>query len=96
MGAVVYAQLEVAYSDTDFTLEIAKLSLSISREQVVIDDATSMKLDEAISKLTSSKRGMLAKAMNFLSPALPVIGYVSMLSFIAAYTLIVIYLFRLW
>jgi hypothetical protein len=96
LGAVIYGQLEVAYSDTDLIIAIGKAGLSMIREQVVIHDATAMQVEDAISKGLSSKLGRLAKAMNFLTPAIPVIGYASMATFFAAYTLVSYYLLKLW
>jgi hypothetical protein len=92
----IHVQLEAAYSGTDFIVAIMKVSLKAAREQTPIDDATAAKLEDAMNAGMAPKRGRIAKIMNGLYPSVPYVGYASMAAFLAAYTLVAIYLLRLW
>lgn len=93
----IHVQLEAAYSGTDFIVTIMTVSLKIAREQAPIDDSTAAKvLEAAVNAGIATKRGRIAKTMNGLYPTVAYIGYASMAAFLVAYTLVAIYLFRLW
>lgn len=92
----IHVQLEAAYSETDFLVEIMKTTLRIARDKTPIDDPTAAKLEEAMNAGIASKRGKIARTMNWIYPSVPYIGYTSMAAFVGAYTLVAFYLLMLW
>lgn len=96
--AAVVAQLEAAYTETDFVVAQTKLISSTGVE--TIDDATASQaaaqLEDVIRKRLRPNRRILAKATQLLYPTANIMGSLSMLSFLVAYTLVMVYLSRLW
>lgn len=98
--AAVVSKVEAAYSETEFVVALTKLILSIGEKTSSIDDATASQaasmVEDAVRSGLLPKQRRLVKATQVLYPTATVIGYLSMASFFAAYTLVMIYLLRLW
>jgi hypothetical protein len=96
LGAVIYAQLEQAYSFTDVVIAMFKRVFVASRESFVIDDETGNKIEDSFIETQRPKRQRLARGMQWLETAIPYIGYAAMLAFVVAYTAVPLFLLRLW
>jgi hypothetical protein len=98
--AAVVAKVEAAYSETHLVVALTKLLLSIGGMTSSIDDVTpsqaASQVEDAVRSGLLPKQRRLAKATQILYPTAAVIGYLSMASFFAAYTLVMVYLLRLW
>jgi hypothetical protein len=98
--AAVVAQKEAAYAKTDFDVALTKLVLSTGRGTIPIDDAAASQAASLVEGVVREglrpKRRRLAKITQILYPTVTVMGYLSMFSFLAAYTLVMIYLLKLW
>jgi uncharacterized membrane protein len=90
------AKSESAYSEDEFVRTIVREALAMVR---VTDSAEIQFLDRLKEKAQEKlilQQQHIVKRRQFLHPCATALGYISMGSFLAAYTLVVVFVVRLW
>jgi len=93
----IIAHLEAAYSETEFVWALMKESLSATKENVggLTDEQVGQVEDTLRAQIHPKQRRLIA-VKTFLYPTVKVVGGLSILTFLAAYTLIPYFLHKLW
>jgi hypothetical protein len=96
--AALAAQLESAYAETEFLITLTDVTVSFAKGTSAsgMNERMATMLSAGMRSRVRPKQERLLKAKQFLYPGASVIGYLSMLIFLAAYTLVIVYLFKLW
>jgi len=95
--AAQIAKLDVAISNSQFLLQIITLSLPyVTTIESSVDEATAAKVEDMMREQLSPKLTRHVKLRQFLYPSANWVGYLSLVAFVIAYTLVVFYLRQLW
>jgi len=92
--AAQIAKLDAAISESEFQQKLATILFSYSTQTV--DEATAAKAEDMVLKQESPKLTRNVKQREFLYPFANWVGHLSIVAFVIAYTLVVVYLRHLW
>jgi Trk-type K+ transport system membrane component len=92
--AAVVAKVAAASSEAEFVWTLTQSVISLSQE--IEPDLEHAQTKRLLRQQFIPRERRLVKASQALYPTVSIVGYISMLSFAIAFTLVPVFLFRLW
>ena len=95
--AASVAKVAAASSDAEFVWMLTQRTILLSQEiEPNAEQSTYTQVKQLLRQQFIPREGRLVKTSQVLYRAVSIVGYVSMLSFATAFTLVPIFLFRIW
>ncbi len=94
--AAIVAKVATAQYEAEFVWTLTQHTISMAQETEPIDKSTYTQAKQAVREQLLPKERRLVKANRIIYLTVNIMGYLSMLMFLIAFTLVPVFLFRLW